>query len=721
MKRVTLICAVLVLLSAAFGATAGAAEVSNAESPLNWRLGAAAWSFREFTFFEAIDKTRALGIYYIEAFQGQKVSPDTNLEMGAAVPDDVLAKIRSRLNQEGVTLTSYYTFNIPRDPVECRKLFEFCRKLNIETIVSEPPPEDLDVIEQFCNEYKINLAIHNHATGKSRYWNPRDVAQVCQGRSKRIGACCDTGHWQRSGISPVEALKILEGRIISLHVKDLNVAGPEGHDVPWGTGQGEIAATLGQLHRQGVQPAIIAIEYEQNWKNSMPELAQCARYFRQVVNKLTATEPLYVGWASRSITPQLPVALAGQMHLRIAEVVNDPITCTAIAIETRKGDKSIEQALMVSCDLCMINSSLQNKVREKVKAELADFDVKKLFLNATHTHTAPHLEPSSFRYEIPKEGVLQADEYVEFASSRICEAAIEAWKNRRPAGMSWGLAQAVVGHNRRVVYFKGGTQMYGGVNKPDFDCIEGYEDHGLELLFFWTPAQKRLFGKPGRKLTGILINLPCTSQETEQPRPTGIGDTPGYKVSADFWHEVRQELRKRYSKDLFIFPQCSAAGDQSPHLIWRKDAEGEMLKRKGITTRREIALRIADAVDSVFDYVKSARDKVIFKHSVDNIKLPVKEGGSEPLDIEVHVIRLDDVAVCSNPFELYLDYGLRIEARSKAVLTLTSQLTAGRAGYLPTPKAVKGGGYSAEVYRVGPEGGQVLVDETVKRINQLWD
>jgi hypothetical protein len=447
--------------------------------------------------------------------------------------------------------------------------------------------------------------------------------------------------------------------------------------------------------------------------NSVFTLVLAAFMVSANVADTQAAEPaqLYVGWASRSITPKPPVALRGQMHLRIAEVINDPITCTALAIETRNGDKSIEQALLVSCDLCIIEGNLQEKVREKLKAKLAAFDLKKLFLNATHTHTAPCLRPKSKRYEIPK-AVLPPAEYAEFASERICEAAIEAWKNRKPAGMSWGLAQAVVGHNRRVTYLDGHTQMYGQVNKPDIDCIEGYEDHGLEMLFFWTP---------GEKLTGILINLPCPSQETEQSRPTGIGDTDGYKVSADFWHEVRQELRKRYSKDLFIFPQCSAAGDQSPHRIWRKEAEAQMRKRKGITYRQEIALRIADAVDSVFDYVKSPRSKVIFKHIADNIKLPVKAKGADPLDVELHVIRLDDVAICTNPFEMYLDYGIRIESRSKAVLTLISQLTSARAGYLPTPKAVKGGGYSAVAYTVGPEGGQVLVNETVKRINQLWD
>ncbi len=119
-------------------------------------------------------------------------------------------------------------------------------------------------------------------------------------------------------------------------------------------------------------------------------------------------------------------------------------------------------------------------------------------------------------------------------------------------------------------------------------------------------------------------------------------------------------------------------------------------------------------------FVNESGAALIMKYSHLNDEL-FTEAGADPLDVELHVIRLNDVVICTNPFELYLDYGLRIEARSKAALTLTSQLTAGRAGYLPTSKAVRGRGYSAEVYTVGPEGGQVLVDETVKKISQLWD
>ena len=88
--------------------------------------------------------------------------------------------------------------------------------------------------------------------------------------------------------------------------------------------------------------------------------------------------------------------------------------------------------------------------------------------------------------------------------------------------------------------------------------------------------------------------------------------------------------------------------------------------------------------------------------------------------IEFHVIRLGDIAIATNPFELYIDYGIRIKARSQAVLTFLVQLSCQTNGYLPSEKAVKGGGYSADKFVVGPKGGQILVNETVKKINDLW-
>jgi hypothetical protein len=89
--------------------------------------------------------------------------------------------------------------------------------------------------------------------------------------------------------------------------------------------------------------------------------------------------------------------------------------------------------------------------------------------------------------------------------------------------------------------------------------------------------------------------------------------------------------------------------------------------------------------------------------------------------MELHVIRLGEVAIATNSFELFTDYGIQMKARSKALQTFVIQL-AGPGTYLPTERAVRGGGYSAivESSLVGPEGGQMLTERTIETINSLW-
>jgi len=111
--------------------------------------------------------------------------------------------------------------------------------IGIETFMSEPAPEALDTIEKFCDEYDINVALHNHDRKASpQYWHPEGIMKLCRGRSKRIGACGDLGYWMRSGIDPIEAVNILKNRLITVQMHDLNELSAGGHDVPWGAGAG---------------------------------------------------------------------------------------------------------------------------------------------------------------------------------------------------------------------------------------------------------------------------------------------------------------------------------------------------------------------------------------------------------------------------------------------------------------------------------------------------
>jgi sugar phosphate isomerase/epimerase len=100
----------------------------------------------------------------------------------------------------------------------------------------------------------------------------------------------------RSGLDPVECLKKLDGRVICLHFKDLVPDDPNAgppppngarkmHDVPWGTGQGNVKGMMAELQRQHFHGAFY-VEYEYHWSNSVPEIAGCVKYFQATAAEL---------------------------------------------------------------------------------------------------------------------------------------------------------------------------------------------------------------------------------------------------------------------------------------------------------------------------------------------------------------------------------------------------------------------------------------------------
>lgn len=104
-------------------------------------------------------------------------------------------------------------------------------------------------------------------------------------------------------------------------------------------------------------------------------LVLMAVFLTPIVKKSQATE-LHVGGATVSITPDKPVSLAGQMHTRISTGVESPVTATALALESREGDRVVDQAILISCDLVMIGDEVLEAVRERLKRRIASFDAK---------------------------------------------------------------------------------------------------------------------------------------------------------------------------------------------------------------------------------------------------------------------------------------------------------------------------------------------------------
>jgi type 1 glutamine amidotransferase/sugar phosphate isomerase/epimerase len=254
-----------------------------AQEKLGWRLGIEAYTFHKFSLFEAIDKTAALGLPFMGGLSVQKVSDSIPKDFEPGLSDDELRQIRFKLDDAGVRLLTYYIHDIPGDEAGCRKVFEFGRKIGIETFMAEPKPEALGTIEKFCDAYDLNVALHNHdAKASPVYWNPAGILQACEGRSQHLGACADLGYWMRAGLDPIQAVKQLKDRLITVQMHDLHARGPDGHDVPWGTGIGNTAGFLEEIHRLGIRPTMFGLEYSYNWLESMPDIAKCVAFFNQV-------------------------------------------------------------------------------------------------------------------------------------------------------------------------------------------------------------------------------------------------------------------------------------------------------------------------------------------------------------------------------------------------------------------------------------------------------
>lgn len=266
-------------LGAASAAAGDRAKGAPSAEKLGWRLGCQAWTFNDVSFYEAMDKTASLGLHYIEAFPNQKLSaaqPYKRFGEGLSPADR--KEVKKRLGDLGLKLVNYGVGG------SGKQTFDFAKDMGIETIVSEPDPKDFDALDKLCEEYAINVALHNHPK-PSHYWDPETVLKATRGHSKRIGACCDVGHWIRSGIDPLEALKKLEGRIVSFHFKDLNKKGPDAHDVPWGTGVADVKALLTEVKRQGIKP-VFSVEYEYHFGTSLPEIRESVAYFEKVCAEL---------------------------------------------------------------------------------------------------------------------------------------------------------------------------------------------------------------------------------------------------------------------------------------------------------------------------------------------------------------------------------------------------------------------------------------------------
>lgn len=252
-------------------------------------VGVAAYSFRNLTAFEAIEKTKACGGDVIEFFLWQKLSPEhPEVTLNQDLSDEHLAALKAKLQASGVKAVSAYFNNAvfqdkAKAEANARKLFAFAQKLGLRGLTGEPPVEQLDLVEKLVKETGLEFCFHNHpknpAKPEYKNWDPVYLAGLMAKRDPRMGFSLDTGHVSRSGLDAVEAVRLLGPRVLSVHLKDVKEPKKESIDVPYGQGIGNIAGVLAELKKQGFKGHAV-VEYENITDHVGADITFCLDFIR---------------------------------------------------------------------------------------------------------------------------------------------------------------------------------------------------------------------------------------------------------------------------------------------------------------------------------------------------------------------------------------------------------------------------------------------------------
>lgn len=470
-----------------------------------------------------------------------------------------------------------------------------------------------------------------------------------------------------------------------------------------------------------------------------------------------------VGWAEADITPENKAELYGQYYQRVSKGIHSRLGGSVLALESDNG----EQAVMISVDLANFPREFLNELRGNLKDKLPDLDVSKIIMNATHTHSAPAVALSRNWWPPDPEAMLVKD-YRAFVIEKLTKAVIDAWNSKSYGCFANSFDFAAAGHCRRAVYTNGISEMYGDTSRNGFIGMEGNEDSTVEILF--------TFGED-EKPTGAVVNVACPSQVMEATyvissdfmgevkrllkekfgqdfctlcQISSAGDqSPRDLVRTrddEFWcsrgvkvigKRIYEAVIRAYEKqkNKVQFETELIHNVKEVTLPKRKASYQEYIEALENIKKLENILT-TEAAFKAFSAEVKKNEKILGRPGPYDSKLHhfvlirnneavvkrYKEQKDKPnFFMELHTIRLEDIVFVTNPFELFLDFGLQIKGRSKAKQTFIIQLC-GSVAYLPTERAEAYGGYGGLTINgtVGSNGGKKLVDETVAEINRIF-
>ena len=432
------------------------------------------------------------------------------------------------------------------------------------------------------------------------------------------------------------------------------------------------------------------------------------------------------GASSTKINGELGRPIQGASVDNTADTVRDDLEANALAITTEG-----TSILLVSCDLAGILPD-RTELATTAMAEAIGFDRRDIIIATTHTHSGPSVIPTNPAKPLD-------EEYLAKLTDRLVRLAKDAAQRLRPARVGWGSGRVKIGYNRRLCWADGSHTMGGDPRESGYIGIEGPDDDQHVALL--------VLGEDGMPMALLHCNT---------GHPTSFYGENFY--SADYPGAARTYLREVLGSDLPVLYMNGAFGDieRQNHLtrFHLPESRERNMRRMAHLTAGE-TLRCLHEMSFSADLPIAHR----YKDMPAEVRLPSPERlawarevmvrfragegierwdrmlaygitslhdqfADNPRDIlPIHAIRIGDLALVTQPCELYCQFGLDIKRRSPAAITAIGGIADGYRGYLPTTAGAIGGGYSGEPIfwtRLATETGYRLVDTSAALLHELW-
>ncbi len=425
---------------------------------------------------------------------------------------------------------------------------------------------------------------------------------------------------------------------------------------------------------------------------------------------------LKIGAASKIINGEIGSWIQGAGTFKRAEKILDDLEANALYM-----DSGNEKMLFISCDLVVVPSNVVKNSRMRI-SQVNDVPERNIIIGATHTHSGPSVLKTSYLKPVD-------DAYLERLVVYLAELADETIKCAVPGKIGWGKGSTQIGYNRRCCWKDGSHSMHCTKGREDFIGLEGPDDSD-HVVIAAVDAHENLIA--------ILQN--------NTTHPTCFYGADFF--SADCPGASRTFLRNIFGQIPVLFFN-GAFGDIS--------IENQLAPKGNVKNREQKMIHAAHLITGetlrLLHEMSFSHDLKI-NHTFEDMLIPVRlpekkrlswakdiikkiDAGEEitpgmdaflawgivdldnrfaenPKDIiPVHAIMIGELAIVTQPCELYCRFGLEIKRRSPIANTAIFGIADGYCGYCPTIEAIMGGGYSGEPIswsRLSEQAGYKIVD-----------